>query len=654
MPLSLLRVQSLGKSYGDSTILRDVAFALEQGERVALLGPNGSGKSTLLKILAGLVECDTGSVILEERAGPPAGCDVALLPQELPHCPGRSLWEFALAGFPRLRQLEQELAGLEDEMARVSAAGEVGQELLDQYGNLQSEFSATGGYRYRSALESQLHRAGFTRAHLAVPLEHLSGGEKTRVCLARLLAASPRLLLLDEPTNHLDAGGMDWLTGFLAELDCAILLSSHDRFFLDQTVERVLELDRARLTSYSGNYSAYQAQKRALRRAQWAEYQKQEDKRRHLLEAARRQAQWARSAHEAAGVNDHLRRLAKKGAQRAKATEARLERLAGEGVPRPWESEELRFHLPHPPPLRTGRLLDLEKVGLQAGDRPLLTGVSFTVRPGEKTALVGPNGSGKSTLLRVMAGELVPAAGTVQRASGCRIALVEQDPLGRPSSRSALDELLQVGTVSVTEARTLLGAFHLTGDAVFTPTNRLSRGQQMRLALAKVMVSGAHLILLDEPTNHLDLQAREQLEAALQAYPGAVVIVSHDRHLLEAVADRVLALEDGIVRVYPVPYAGYRREAARERRRRRLEETQDAEGLRELDALEEERLRLDARLAQLAAQMVEQTTADESPAGGEAGPAALYLEISRRRRVVARRLGELLRDCDSEREAPAR
>lgn len=531
--MTILQVYRLKKEYAGLPILTDVTFHLSGGERVGLVGVNGSGKSTLLKILAGELAADGGNLTWVT-----AGLSRAYLSQD-------GHWD------PELTLGEQ--------------IGPVPADLLG--------------------------RCRVGRSLLAQKAGTLSGGEKTRAALARTLAGCPDLLLLDEPTNHLDAEGLQWLEGLLASYRGTVLVVSHDRYFLDRVTTRTLELAGGVITEYAGNYSAYAAEKQAEWKRQQADYQEYLSARRRLEEAIREQRQRARAGHNVKVERDAPAPAkafyAKKGRAAARLARSMEKRLENMQVEKPREA--FRVSLKLEGGSKTARhLIVAEDLGFTFdGRRWLLRSVNFSVRHGDRVALVGPNGAGKSTLVRLILGELRPKEGAI-RVSPVRIAHLAQEMEHLNPGNTVLEEAAGGNSApDQADTRSLLGCLGFSRDGVLKRVGVLSGGEKVRLALAKILLSDPDLLVLDEPTNGLDLTSREQVEHALETYPGTLVLVSHDRYLLRRTATRVFALDGGRLEAFSGGYEEFLQRGARNAQQ----------------TSEDRRLLLETRLAQLSADL---------------------------------------------------
>ena len=527
----MIVASNLVKHQGGLRVLSGASLAIEAGEKVGLVGRNGAGKTTLLEILAGRLRPDEGSVEY------PGGARVGMTDQSLYAGErGRStLEEEITSAFAPLMRREAELRELEE---RIS--GDPSGELLERYGRLQGEFERDGGYSYRARAASAISGLGFDPEDWRRPLASFSGGEQSRIALARLLLEEPDLLLLDEPTNHLDLKAMEWLEGFLKGLRSAVLVVSHDRHFLDAVADSILELEDGRLERYPGNYTRYAAEK-AAREERLARKAKANAERRAQLERfIERNRAKARKASQAKSKQKLLERMEKVEPPRRKARRGMRLELGGAS--------------------RTGRVvLEMEDVAYAHGDgEAVISGADLVIERGEKVALVGPNGAGKSTLMRLAAGQLSPQRGSVNLGHNVRPAYQDQQLTGLDDGKTLLRETMDKTGLDPDEARDLLGAFLFSGDDVFKKVGSLSGGERSRLALAEIVAGEANLLLLDEPTNNLDIPSREALEEALAGYGGTVLLISHDRYLLRRVATRIIELEGGGLRDYPGGYDYYR------------------------------------------------------------------------------------------------
>lgn len=535
----MLQAHQITKSYGIETILEGVTFSVLPNDRVGLVGPNGSGKSTLLRILTREDEPDGGSVFL---AG---GATLGYLPQGLELELGGTVGEFVRSGIPGLAEAHAEVERLTHLLERDSSS-----EVMAAYGEALERFERLGGYGVENEVEAVLAGLGLADVAQSDPMRRLSGGQRTRAGLARLLVSRPALLLLDEPTNHLDIEALEWLEGFLSSYRGAVLVVSHDRRFLDRTVRRILELDPEThgLREYPGGYSDYEATRARELERQWGAWKDQQTEIRRMEQDIRQTKEHALSTERGTN-NDHLRRLAKKVAQRAKSKEKRLQRYmdSEERVDRPDAADKLQLRFA--PNLRSGQVVvTLEGVSKSYGENRVLREVEQTLQYGERVALVGPNGSGKTTLLRLIMGEIQPESGRLAVGPSVRIGYMPQQQEALDPHESALETIQKLAAMSESEIFNFLHYFLIFEDKVRLETRHLSYGERARLLLARLVVSGANCLLLDEPVNHLDIPSRQQFETALEAFPGTVLVSLHDRAFIERFATSVWGIRDGAVR----------------------------------------------------------------------------------------------------------
>jgi ATP-binding cassette subfamily F protein 3 len=508
-----VHITSVSVSYGADQVLRGLSAIIRSRDRIALVGRNGAGKTTLLRLVAGELTPDAGEVSI------PPGLRVALHDQRPPLTAGVTLGGYVGAGVADARRLEQELRRLEQQMA----ATPHDERLLPAYDRAQRAFERAGGYAWRARLESIARGLGFVPEDLERPLETFSGGELTRASLVRALAAEPDVLLLDEPTNHLDVDAIEWLEEHLDGLDAAVMLVSHDRWFLESVATGVLSIDRGRGRYDRGSYSHWRSLEAERFAAQAGAFERQQAELAHLQRFVDR----FRYGTKARQAQSKLKAI------------ARIER-----VERPTEQRVLRFAFP--PAARSGRVV-LEAAGLRVGvpSRQLLEGASFAIERGQRVALLGPNGSGKTTLIETLLGRRPPLQGRVKLGHNVTVGYYSQQSLELPEDARAVEVITAATRLTGPQARDLLGLFLFSGEEAEKRVAVLSGGERRRLALAAVVASGANLLVLDEPTNHLDVESREALEDALLAYPGSILMVSHDRALIEAVAGRTLSIEQG-------------------------------------------------------------------------------------------------------------
>jgi ATP-binding cassette subfamily F protein 3 len=535
--MAVVSASKLRKEFAGDLLFEDVTFKVERRERLALLGPNGAGKTTLLRILTGEARRDGGELAFEK------GTRVALHDQRPPLERNLTLREYVLTGARDLVAAEADLRRLEEAMA----AGTHDAETLARYAAAQARLEHAGGYAWRERTAGVARGLGFSEPDLDRGLTTFSGGELTRASLARALAGDPDLLLLDEPTNHLDVASMEWLEAELAATDAAVVLVAHDRWFLEAVTSATLELEAGRATYFAGPWHAWRREKaeRALHALKTAD--------RLAVDIARLERFVARFRYKKDKAKQAQAKLTQIGRLEQERSQA-----ASEHSLLTRRARSLGFEFLDPP--RSGRLVvEIDSAEVSAGGRVLLSGVSLALERGDHAALVGPNGSGKTTLLE----EIV--AGRHKLGHGVELGYFPQHEVHLDERGSVLDCVQRMTGLTRPPAQALLGRFLFSGwDAHAKPVTALSGGERRRLALAVLVASGANFLLLDEPTNHLDLESREALEAALDAFPGTVLLVSHDRALVDALAHRTAAIEDGSVRLYDGGWAEYLR--AREER----------------------------------------------------------------------------------------
>ncbi len=530
--MAIATATTLDMHVGGRLLFEDVSFKLEPRERMTLSGRNGAGKSTLLRMLAGELTPDAGSLVLQK------GARVALHDQRPPRDSRASLGEYVFSGRTDMIDTEAELARLEQEMS----SGEPDEERLAAYSAAQQRFDHGGGYRWRDGVLEVLRGLGFDEAAAERGISTFSGGELTRASLARVLASRPDLLLLDEPTNHLDIPSLEWLEGYLQELDAAVVLVAHDRWFLEAVGTSVLELEANRARFFAGPWHAWRkeqaAREIALGKAidrQQAEIERME----RFVERFRYKATKAKQAQSRLKQIDRIKRDGAKSEEK--------------------DRRRLRFSFVEPE--RPGRVV-IKLVGatIAVPGRTLLAGAELEVERGEHVVLVGPNGAGKTTLIETLSGRLEPAEGSVRLGHNVKLGYLSQHADTAAGEGTVLAAAQRETGLTGPKARHLLGGFLFSGADVEKQLKDISGGEQRRLSLAILVSSGANVLILDEPTNHLDVESREALEDALLAFEGAVVLVSHDRALLEAVGSRTIVCEDGELRSHPTPWATYQRE----------------------------------------------------------------------------------------------
>ncbi len=527
----MIQLDSISKAYGGDQLLDSMSWKLPDNAVIGLVGANGVGKSTLFRIISGEEAPDAGRVII------PRHTKVGYLPQEVTEVHTGSVIDVIVDGARELLAIEKRLGELQAELAEASGAR--AEELSHVYGDLQERFRRGGGYSIRGRARQIAAGLGFVEGDFGRPLQEFSGGWRMRALLGRLLLANPDVLLLDEPTNHLDLESLEWLEGFLKSYGATIVLISHDRYFLNRLTDQIAELANRTVRTFQGSYDDYLEQREELRERLLKEREEQEK--------------------EIARIEDFIERFRYK-ATKAAQVQSRvkmLERIELVEVP-PDPTPHINFSFPQPP--RVGkRVAAAEAVRKAYGDNVVFDGVDFQVYRGDKIALVGPNGAGKSTLLKLLAGELDADAGHIDFGNRVDIAYFAQHSVDQLDlSRTVLQEMEASASVEAfPRVRSVLGAFQFSEDDVDKPINVLSGGEKSRLALAKMLLEPAGLLLLDEPTNHLDITSRQMLEEALSTFEGAFCVVSHDRHFLNAVVNKVVHIQNGTLTEYLGDYDYY-------------------------------------------------------------------------------------------------
>ncbi|HEX4009871.1 MAG TPA: ABC-F family ATP-binding cassette domain-containing protein [Solirubrobacteraceae bacterium] len=514
--MAVVIASDLGKDIAGEPLLRGVSFKLERRDRMTLSGRNGVGKTTLLRMLSGEASVDFGELVLAK------GAKVSLHDQRPPRERGLSLREYILSGAPELVAIEQELTALEQAMAE----GAHDAATLDRYARAQARLEHAGGYGWRDRALATLHGLGFRDdAELDRPLSTFSGGELTRASLGRALAGDPDLLLLDEPTNHLDIASLEWLETHLVSLDAAIVLVAHDRWFLESVGTSVLELEGGRSKFFAGTWHEWRREKAARELALGRAIERQQAE----IDRLERFVTRFRAGTRARQAQSRVKKL------------NRMERLSAD----PIDGATLEFAFK--PPERSGRVIfELEHAELSAGGKELLHDAEMWLERGEHVSLVGANGAGKTTLIETLAGMRELEAGKLRTGHNVKVAFLSQhaEELTTSTARTVVEAAQHATGLTPGKARALLGRFLFSGEDAEKPLDGLSGGERRRLSLAILVNSGANVLILDEPTNHLDLESREALEAALGAFPGSLLLVSHDRALLDAIGTRTIALED--------------------------------------------------------------------------------------------------------------
>jgi ATP-binding cassette subfamily F protein 3 len=533
----MLALKNAGKRFGPRVLFLEADWLIRKDEKTALVGANGTGKSTLMKVLTGLETLDYGT--LDQTRG----ISIGYLPQEGLRLTGRTVFDECLTVFDELHEMEREIERLGGQMADLDHESVEYQAVAERYSMLQDRFHALDGYALDAQVGSVLTGLGFGKEDWTRQTDEFSGGWQMRIALAKLLLAKPNLLLLDEPTNHLDLETRNWLEGYLKNYPFGYILISHDRYFLDVTIDRTVEIWNKRLTIYQGNYT---------------KYLKQKDERREQLRAAWRN-QRERIEHLEAFINRFRYQATK-----AKQVQSRIKELEKiERIEIPEDEPMIHFKFPQPPP--SGRtVVEAENLRKDYGSKCVFADARFTIERGDRVALVGVNGAGKSTLIKLLIGDEAPTAGKIKLGHNVVAEYFAQDQYKvlDPEARM-LDDISRAALrVPETALRSLLGCFLFSGDDVFKPLGVLSGGERNRYALARILVSPSNFLLLDEPTNHLDMRAKDVLLEAISGYSGTVVFVSHDRYFIDRLATRVLEIEIGAITAYEGNYEDYSRRKA--------------------------------------------------------------------------------------------
>lgn len=528
----VLACSHIDKSFNDQVIFSDATFHINDGERAALVGSNGTGKTTLLRIIVGELAADGGEITTAKDK------TIGYLPQQQGYHSENSIYEELLEVKKDIVELDRSIRALEQQMPQ--ASGDELEALLEKYHRLQTEFEARDGYACKSQIMGIINGLGFDGADVDQCINTLSGGQKTRVALGKLLLLEPDLLILDEPTNHLDLSSIEWLENYLANYKGSVLIVSHDRYFLDRISEKVIEIDHGTITVFSGNYSDYAKKKEQLRNNLRKQYENYE-----------------RTVKHQEAVIEKLRSFNReKSIKRAESREKMLEKMTP--VEKPAEQgRTIHFEL-SPEKVSGHDVLFVEDFAKSFGENHLFEHVTFDLRRGQRAAIIGKNGTGKTTLLKILCQELPPDRGSARFGTNVEIGYYDQEHNVLHDDKTIFDEIHDdYPDLNNTKIRNVLAAFLFTGDDVYKKISLLSGGEKGRVSLAKLMLSKANLLLLDEPTNHLDIESKEILEEALNNYTGTVLFVSHDRYFIQKTATKILDLTGNALLSYDGDYAWY-------------------------------------------------------------------------------------------------
>ncbi|MEN2768053.1 ABC-F family ATP-binding cassette domain-containing protein [Ornithinibacillus xuwenensis] len=565
----IMQLNDISKSFGAEEILANIKLEIKDKDRIAIVGRNGAGKSTLLKIMAEEMSYDTGEVIK------PKDLTIGYLSQHTGLDSTKTIWNEMLDVFQELLEQEKKLRTLEEQMANQASP-----KLLEEYDRLQQEFETNGGYSYESDIKAVLAGLSFLDFDDQTPINELSGGQKTRLALGKLLLKKPDLLILDEPTNHLDIETLSWLEKYLTNYPGAVVIVSHDRYFLDKTVTIVYEISRHRTKKYHGTYSEFLQQKALNFEQEMKEFEKQQTEIKKLEDFIQRNIVRASTTKRAQSRRKQLEKM------------DRVDRPLGDE-----SSASITFETSKRSGNDVLKIHDLS-FGYADDEKPLFRNLSLHVTRGESIALVGPNGVGKTTLLKNILGSLHPTEGNIQLGTNVQIGYYDQEQANLSSNKTVLNELWdEYPSVNEKDIRTILGNFLFTGDDVLKSVQSLSGGEKARLALAKLRMQKANLLILDEPTNHLDIDSKEVLEAALIDFPGTIIFVSHDRYFINKIADKVVEMQQGGTTIYLGDYDYYLDKKQEEAELERLQEQAQTTSISEkkLSFKEEKKLQSEQR-----------------------------------------------------------
>lgn len=533
--MPVLACRNISKTYIIDKILDGVSFTIEEGDKVGLIGLNGSGKTTLFNILAGEISKDSGDIFIQKDL------KIGYLKQHTSISSQKQVFEECLEIFQDLISMEKKLRNLEEEMSQIGSSGQSEKldKLMNRYGHLSEKFTALNGYGYKSDIRGVLVGLGFEVEDFSKKVDELSGGQKSRLALAKLLLEKPDLLLLDEPTNHLDIGAIDWLEKFLKDYEGAALIISHDRYFLDNTVNRIFNLENKKINIYNTNYTKFMEQRKKDLEVLQKQYENQQREIKRQEEIIQRFMNYGNARY----------------IRQAQARQKLLEKI--KQVERPVEAEKTRIKFE--PKLKSGRdVLEVKELAKSFGDRKLFSQVNFQIYRGERVGLIGPNGVGKTTLFKLILNQLDGDEGEIRLGHHVSPAYFDQEMSSLNLNKTIIDEIWDDNPkLTHFEIRRILSQFLFVGDDIFKEISDLSGGERARLSLLKLMLSEANFLLMDEPTNHLDIDSKEVLEDALLDYQGTVFVISHDRYFLNRVSTRILELTETGVKEYLGNYDYY-------------------------------------------------------------------------------------------------
>ncbi|MGQ9610678.1 MAG: ribosomal protection-like ABC-F family protein [bacterium] len=532
--MTIVELRNITKTYGPVNVLNNISLQINIGEKIALVGANGSGKTTLLQIISRTVTPDSGIVRVEQKIS------IEYLPQSAIFDDKRTLRD-ELCDEEILR-LQHNIDKIENELSHLEGDETKFKIILDYYNCLLAEFKNKGGYDYKARLETIINKIGLSNINLDIPISILSAGQRSRAQLAKILMKRPDLLLLDEPDSHLDISAVEWLEDFLSNYKGTLVIVSHDRYLLEKVTDKTIEIENGKITQYNGNYSYYADQKERARVKQHYDYVNQQFEISRLKESIETLRKWAsKNSNPKIG-------------KRVKSMEKRLDRI--EPIEKPYKKPKMQLDFSFYK--RSGEIV-VETVNLSKcfGDYLLFSNVSFQIRWGEHVAIIGPNGSGKTTLIKIILGLEQPTDGYVNLGENLVISYFDQEQKGLNYNKNIYEEIEAGTNLTKNETMYLLSKVLFKGDRAYKKIEDLSGGEKNRVMLTKLIYTKANLMILDEPTNHLDIPSIEVLEESLSAFKGTIILVSHDRHLLNKVSNRVIELEDGKVKFYPEGYGGY-------------------------------------------------------------------------------------------------
>lgn len=528
----ILALNNVSKAFGTDVILKNISFHIEEKEKVAIVGVNGAGKSTLFKIITGELSLDSGEVIM------PKSATMGYFSQSLEIDSSKTIYGELLTVFEPIMLMEQQLRDMEAQMSHKS--GDELENLMTRYSELSHKMEEMDGYSYQSRLRGVIKGLGFSEEESSQTINELSGGQKTRVALGKILLKAPDVLLLDEPTNHLDIDSLRWLEDFLRSYKGAVVIISHDRYFLDKVVGKVIEIENKKAKEYFGNYSYYAEKKIIDREIEYHRYINQQKEIKHQEEVIKKLREFNRE----------------KSIKRAESREKMLDKIERVDAP---ENLPDKMRLEIKPIKESGNdVLSVDNVSMAFDGIPLFNNISFDIKKGEKTALIGPNGIGKTTLFKIILSRLEAKSGSVKLGSNVVIGYYDQEQSDLNLNKTIFDEISDsYPDLTITQIRNVLAAFVFTGDDVFKTIGSLSGGEKGRVALAKIMLSNANFLILDEPTNHLDINSKEILEQAIQGYTGTVLYISHDRYFINSTASKIVELNKDKATIYLGNYDYY-------------------------------------------------------------------------------------------------